>query len=204
MNPNNPMIQALEFPLELSFKLVTLSNQIYVRDAAGKEIAYVRQKLFRLKELIKVFPNQTATAQTYEIQADRVLDFSGNYRITDATGQEIGSVQQQGMRSLWRAKFVVSRNGQEVARITEKSVLTRFLDLVVGNLPFVGVVSSYIFQPSYLVENPQGQLLLEMAKQAAFFEGVFKVEQQQAVSVADQQLLVMALIMVVLLERSRG
>jgi uncharacterized protein YxjI len=204
MKPTNPLNQPLAFPLELSFRLITLSNQIYVRDAEGRQVAYVRQKLLRLKELIKIFPNQTATDQTYEIQADRVLDFSGRYRISDANGREIGVVQQKGMKSLWRAKFVVSRNGQEVAHITEKSVLTRFLDKVVGELPFVGVVSSYVFQPSYLVENAQGQLLMEMAKQATLFEGVFKVEQRQAFSISDQQLLVMALIMVVLLERTRG
>ena len=40
----------MQYPLELSFKIIALAPQIYVKDARGQELLYVRQKLLKLKE----------------------------------------------------------------------------------------------------------------------------------------------------------
>ena len=44
-----------KYPLNLSFKLIVLAPQISVKDANGKEIFYVKQKVFALKEAVKIF-----------------------------------------------------------------------------------------------------------------------------------------------------
>ena len=44
----------MNYPLNLSFKLLALASQIYVRDANGNLIGYVKQKLLKLKEDINV------------------------------------------------------------------------------------------------------------------------------------------------------
>ena len=65
------------FPLKLSFKIVALAPQIYVRDASGNEILYVRQKLLKLKDKIRVFADSSQTNQLYEIDADRIQHTHG-------------------------------------------------------------------------------------------------------------------------------
>ena len=198
------MNTSLNFPLEFSFRLLALSPQLFVRDAQGREVAYVRQKLFRLKELVKIFPNQTSQDEAYTVEADRILDFSGGYHLRDAQGRGLGMLKQHGMRSLWRAHFTVMRDGQAVFEITEKSVLTRLFDNLLGEVPVLGMITGFVLQPSYLIKTPQGQLVMQLDKKPALFEGVFELHQKAPVSNADQELLVLALVMLMLLERSRG
>ena len=51
-------VSSLNFPLYFHFKLLSIANDFFVRDEAGNEIAYTRQKMFKLKESIQVFPNR--------------------------------------------------------------------------------------------------------------------------------------------------
>ena len=69
----------MNYPLQLSFKIIALASQIYVRDAGGSLVGYVKQKLFKLKEDIRIFADEGQTQLRYTIRADRILDFSANY-----------------------------------------------------------------------------------------------------------------------------
>ena len=44
-----------DFPLTFQFKLGTISNDFSAKDSGGRTIAYVRQKMFKLKDAIMVF-----------------------------------------------------------------------------------------------------------------------------------------------------
>src|SRR6185312_937286 len=96
------------FPLKLSFKIAALAPQIYVRDASGNEILYVRQKILKLKDKIRVFADSSQTNQLYEIDADRVLDWSARFTFTDTQGRVLGAVGRLGAKSLWRATYEVA------------------------------------------------------------------------------------------------
>lgn len=41
-------VSSLNFPLYFHFKLLSIANDFFVRDEAGNEIAYTRQKMFKL------------------------------------------------------------------------------------------------------------------------------------------------------------
>ena len=56
-------------------------------DASGNTIAYVRQKMFKLKEDISIFADETKSQVNFKIKADRWLDFSAAYSITNAEGK---------------------------------------------------------------------------------------------------------------------
>ena len=67
------------YPLDLLFKF-SIVPQISVTDSSGQQIAYVKQKLFKLKEAISVFSDETQTNISFKIEADRVIDFSAKYK----------------------------------------------------------------------------------------------------------------------------
>ena len=71
----------MQFPLSLSFKILALAPQVYVRDASGVVQMYVRQKLMKLKEAVTVFADESQTTPLYTINADRVIDWSARYNI---------------------------------------------------------------------------------------------------------------------------
>ncbi|MFT5244823.1 MAG: hypothetical protein ACI8QQ_002768, partial [Psychroserpens sp.] len=48
----------LNFPISFKFRVTTLSNDFTAKDASGKTVAYVRQKMFKLKEDINIYDNE--------------------------------------------------------------------------------------------------------------------------------------------------
>lgn len=198
------MHNPLSFPLQLSFKLLAFASQFYVHDAQGNSVAYVKQKLFKLKEAVTVFADDSQNEARYQINADRVIDFSAQYNFTDAQGAALGAVKQRGMRSLWKAHFEVFDGGLQVFNINEKSALTRFCDALFGQLPVVGLLSGYLFQPAYEVTRSSGEPVMLLTKKPALFEGVFEIEKLSALNEREENQLLLSLMMLVLLERTRG
>lgn len=198
------MAQRLQFPLQMSFKLIAVAPQFLVKDAHNEPVAYVKQKLFKLKEAITVFANEKQDQLLYEIKADRIIDFSALYHFTDPQGAALGGIKRRGMRSMWRAGFDVLDNGVTHFSINEKSVMTRFLDGLFSQIPLIGLFSGYLFHPAYQVTRPDGTLVAELTKRPALFEGLFTAEQMAPVSEREEQQLLLSLMTVLLLERTRG
>ena len=69
----------LNYPLEMSFKIVAINPQVRVTDANGQLIAYVKQKAFKLREDITIFADEAQTRPLYRINANRILDFNASY-----------------------------------------------------------------------------------------------------------------------------
>lgn len=188
----------------MSFKLIAFAPQFLVKDAHDRPVAYVRQKLFKLKEAITVFTNEKQDQLLYQIQADRIIDFSPLYHFTDPHGVAVGGIKRHGIRSMWKAGFDVLDNGVVQFSINEKSVMTRFLDGLFGQIPLIGLLSGYLFHPAYQVTRPDGTLVAELTKQPALFEGRFTAEQMAPVNEREEQQLLLALMTVLLLESARG
>ena len=197
----------MQYPLTLNFKIIAIAPQIFVRDTTGQELMYVKQRLFKLKEAINVFSDQSQSQQLYSINADRVIDFSARYNFSDAQGIRIGAVKRQGMRSLWKAEYDILKNDVPVFKIREENAFVKFMDAIFGEIPIVGILSGYVFNPVYLVQpaNDESTVLMRVTKEPAFFESNFKLEADDAaLSEEDEALMVLSLMTMVLLERRRG
>jgi len=131
----------MNYPLQLSFKLLAIGSKIYVRDANGNLLGYVKQKLFKLKENIDVFADEGQTQLLFNIKADRLLDFSAGYNFTSANGQSLGSVRRRGMRSIFRANYeVFDASGNQVMQIHEENGWIKVMDAVLGEVPLIGML----------------------------------------------------------------
>jgi uncharacterized protein YxjI len=194
----------VDYPLDLRFRLISLGPQINVTDASGRSVAYVKQKMFRLKEDVEVFTDDSRRTPLWRMKADRIIDWSAAYRITDASGALLGTLRRKGGRSLWRATYVISdRNEQVVGGIHEKDPWTKVLDGLLSIVPIVGELSGYFLNPSYLASRGD-EVVLEVRKRPAFFETRFSIEQMAGVDGTNEALLLASVLMMVLLERGRG
>ena len=195
----------MNFPLDLRFKILAIAAQIYVRDSAGHIIAYVKQKAFKLKEDVTVFGDEAQTRPLYRIRADRVIDIAAQYQIEDTSGAELGTVKRRGMRSLWRAHYEVHRGGQPVMTIQEENPWVKVADGFFREIPILNLLSGYLFHPAYRVTRvDSGAVVLRVVKQAAFLEGRFRIEATGPQSEEDERLGVISILMMLLLERTRG
>lgn len=194
----------LQFPLTLRMKLIAFASQFFVEDANQIPIAYIKQKLFKLKEAINIFTDETQKEVLYTIAADRIIDFSARYNFKKSDGLALGSVKRRGMHSLWRAQYDVYEGERVVFTISEESVATRFFDNIFSQIPFLGALSGYIFQPSYIAKRESGEAVMRLSKQPALWEGIFKMELIAKLSHEEQESLMLSLFMAALLERQRG
>lgn len=194
------------FPLDIRFKLIALASQIYVRDANGTLLAYVRQKLLKLKEDVIVFGDAERTRPLYRIRADRIIDIGARYTITEANGEvPLGSVRQRGLRSFWRAQYEIERDGQPAYRVREESVWIRIFDSAFGQIPVLGALAGYVFHAAYRVNDATtGQDVMRIVKRPALFEGRFRMESLAPLSDDEERLLLLSAMMILLLERSRS
>ncbi|HEX2162403.1 MAG TPA: hypothetical protein VHM02_00490 [Thermoanaerobaculia bacterium] len=198
----------MRFPLTLRFKILALAPQVSVRDADGAELLYVHQKLFKLKERIAVYRDASKGEPVYGIAADRVLDFSASYAFTDAAGRPIGSVKRAGIKSLWRARYdVADASGRQVLEIEEENPAVKLLDALLGEIPIVGMIAGYVLHPRYVVaESGTGSPLLRVTKRRSLVEATFSVSAEPAAAMTPEleTAAVLAILTMVLLERSRG
>lgn len=204
----------IKYPLDMRFEFHTLNPQarvkvsilvpqISIRDADGELLFYVKQKLFELKEKVTVFADQGQTQILNRILADRIIDFSANYHIYNTEETLIGTVRRKGLQSMWKATYEICGQGQTEPSFTlrEKSFLVRFIDSLIGEFPFIG---GLIFNPTYLVRDVEGITVMKLIKRPSWLELKFRIEKLKAVSQKDEELLLLSLMMITLLERTRG
>ena len=194
----------MDYPLQLSFKLMALTPQIYVRDAAGRVRMYVKQKMFKLRENVTVFADEAQGQPLYHIKADRVIDFNARYSFTTADGREFGAVRRRGARSLLRAHYEVVQGDDVVLLIREANPWAKVGDALLGEIPGIGLFAGYLFHPVYTVTRSDGTEVLRATKQPALWEGRYAVHKTAELSVEAEALGVLSLLMMLLLERRRG
>lgn len=195
----------MNYPIDLTFKLLALASQIYIRDANGQLIGYVKQKLLKLKEDINVFADEGQTQHLFNIKADRILDFSANYRFTSASGQPIGSIRRRGMRSIFKANYEISdAAGNQVMAIHEENAWVKVGNALIGELPIVGMFTGYFLNPAYIVSKVDGTPVARLAKQPAFFEGKFQLTPTGTLAPEDETRVMLSVLTMTLLERGRG
>ena len=195
----------MNYPIDFSFKLLAIASQIYIRDANGSLLAYVKQKLFKLREDINVFADENQTQHLFNIKADRVLDFSAKYNFTDARGNFIGSIKRRGMRSIFKASYEIYDAGDvQVMKINEENGWIKVIDSVIGELPVVGMFTGYFFNPSYVVTRMDDSTVARLGKQPAFFEGKFRMSKLGEMAPEEEPRVLLSLLTMTLLERIRG
>ena len=194
----------MAFPIDFSFKKIALAPQIYVRNAQGVVIAYVKQKLFKLKEDISVFSDESQSTQRFRIQADRIIDFSAKYTFTTANGQAVGGIARQGMVSFWRARYDIF-GAQTQFAFQEENGWIKVLDALASSVPLLGIFAGYFLNPTYLITRAGSNVpVARLRKMPALWEGLFRLEAVGAATDAEQDAITLGCMTVLLLERSRG
>lgn len=198
-------MSGLQFPIDFTFKISTLANDFTATDANGNVIAYVRQKMFKFKEAIEIFSDESRSQVIYTINADKWIDFSAAYSFKNTVGEELGKVARKGWRSIWKAKYeIIDQNQQKQYSITEENAWIKVFDSLLGEIPVLNFFTGYLFNPAYIVTNDNGDIIARLKKNPSFFGKKFSVSKNGEMDASDGQRIILSLMMMVLLERRRG
>lgn len=196
----------LNYPLDFKFKITTLSSDFNITDRNGNYVAYVRQKMFKFKEDVIIFSDESRSKELFRIKADRWLDFNASYSMTNQfDGQKFGRLARKGMRSFWKATYdVLDKNDQSKFQISEDNGWIKFLDGFVSEIPLVGMFTGYFLNPSYSVKDSSGNVYFKMKKMPSLIGRRFQLDRLVDIPDEEESIVVLSLLMMVLLERSRG
>ncbi len=198
-------MQDLQFPINFKFKISTLSNDFTATDANGKVVAYVKQKMFKLKEDIVIYADESQTKINYRIKADKWLDFSAAYTFYDNNENTIGKVVRKGWRSLWNTKYELIDQFEKVQyKIREENAWVKVADGIFGEIPILGMMTGYLFNPTYLLKNRNEEVIVKLKKQPSFWGREFLVDKVGTIDNDDDDRIMLGLMMMILLERRRG
>lgn len=201
-----------DYPLTLRFKLVALAPRIIVTDNKGREILFVSQKVLKLKEDIRIYPNQQKEREIYHIQAEKILDFNTRYNFYEsATNDHLGSVKAKGFRSIWRATYTIDDpDGHSEMFIKEDNPWVKVGDALFSEIPVVGMLTGYVFHPSYTAYRSHdledtSQPVMTIKKENAFFEGVYTIDLLDPDMERDEEIsAVLSFMLMVQFMRRRG
>jgi uncharacterized protein YxjI len=127
----NPAFRHDRFLLRRQVLALTGRFRIYAPD--GSLVLFSQQKMFKLKEDIRIYSDESMSRELLYIQARSVIDFSAAYDVIDGESkQKIGVWRRKGFRSLLRDEWeLLDAQDRQQGILTEDNItqalLRRFL-----------------------------------------------------------------------------
>ena len=92
----------------LKRQVFALAGKFRFYDPSGKLVLFSEQKMFKLREDIRVFSDESKTQEILMIKARQIIDFSAAFDVVDsATGQKIGALRRKGLASMLRDEWEI-------------------------------------------------------------------------------------------------
>ncbi|MBV8326211.1 hypothetical protein [Chryseobacterium sp.] len=200
------VLKNLNYPLDFKFKITTLASDFNITDKNGNYVAYVRQKMFKLKEDVIVFNDESKSKELFRIRANKWIDFNASYSLNDLIdNKNYGRLARKGMRSIWKATYdILDANDQPKFKVQEDNGWVKFWDSFVGELPIIGMFTGYFLNPSYTVVGMDGKAYFKLKKMPSFFGRRFQLDRLVDIDDEEESLVILSLLMMTLLERARG
>ena len=121
----------------LKRQVFALTGKFRIYDPMGNLILFSEQKMFRLREDIRVFADEAKTREMLQIKARQIIDFSAAYDVVDSgTGQKVGALRRRGLQSILRDEWeVLDANDNLIGMLFEDSMgLAMLRRLLLGSL----------------------------------------------------------------------
>jgi uncharacterized protein YxjI len=145
--------------------------------APGEPISFVEQRRFAFKEDIRFYADASKQQEVMRIKARQAFDPRARYDVTDAEGNKIGEIQKIFGASLLRSTYALfDRAGDELARVSERSVAVALFRRLVGLVPYVGDFADWLPIP-YHFDFKRGDAVLGTHERQLFkFRDVYTID----------------------------
>jgi len=127
----NPIFQHQRYLLQRQVFALTGKFRFY--NPMGNLVMFSEQRMFKLREDIRVYSDESKTREVLSIKARQIIDFSAAYDVVDtADNQKVGALRRKGWSSLLRDEWqVLDANDNQIGVLFEDSMglamLRRFL-----------------------------------------------------------------------------
>lgn len=176
-------------------KTLALTNQYWIEDSNGKCLGYAKQKMLKLKEDIRIFSDESMTAELFRIQQEQILDAWGTFAVIDsATNTVVGKVRRSILSGIGADEWhILEPNGQQIGRIIEGTGR----GLARKYLPLGGLIPEQVKLEFY------GQQVGEIKQQFKVIGDIWEVDCCKVPPQFDRRVLLAGMVLMGIIERGR-
>jgi uncharacterized protein YxjI len=121
----------------LKRQIMALTGKLRFYSPDGRMLMFSQQKMFKLREDIRIYTDESRSEELLYIQARQIIDFSATYDVHDSlSGVRIGAIRRRGWQSMARDEWtILDANEQPTAVLIEDTLQYALLRrLLLGNL----------------------------------------------------------------------
>ena len=120
----------------LKRQVFALAGKFRFYEPGGKLVLFSEQKMFKLREDIRVFSDESKSQEVLMIKARQFIDFSAAYDVVDsATGQKIGALRHKGLASMLRDEWeILDVSDNVIGKLFEDSMGLALIRRFLSNL----------------------------------------------------------------------
>jgi hypothetical protein len=130
----NPAFQLNQYLLKR--QVFALTGKFRFFDPNGRLLLFSEQKMFKLREDIRVYSDESKAQEVLMIKARQIVDFSAAYDVVDSVmGQKVGALRRKGWASMLRDEWeVLDANDNVIGKLFEDSMGLALLRRFLSNL----------------------------------------------------------------------
>ncbi len=116
-------------------KVLTIGKKYFIY-RGQEQVGFCKQKMFKLKEDIRIYTDENMDRELMKIKQEQVLDFSGSFQVIDsATNELLGILKRKGLKSIIVDEWhIFNSNREQIGKIKEDSVI---MGIIRRKLPFI-------------------------------------------------------------------
>jgi uncharacterized protein YxjI len=120
----------------LKRQVFALTGKFRFYDPSGNLLLFSEQKMFKLREDIRVFSDESKSQEVLMIKARQFIDFSAAYDVVDsAINQKVGALRRKGLASLLRDEWeILDVNDNVIGKLFEDSMGLALIRRFLSNL----------------------------------------------------------------------
>lgn len=118
----NPIFQFPSYLLKR--QAIALAGKFRFYDPAGRLVMFSEQKMFKLREDIRVYSDENKMQEVLSIKARQIMDFSAAYDVVDTEmNQKVGALRRRGWSSILRDEWeVLDANDNVIGKLFEDNI----------------------------------------------------------------------------------
>lgn len=174
--------------------LFAIGGTFRILDEQKNLLLFSKQKLFKLKEDIRVFADTNMQEEILTIKAQQIIDFAAAYDVRDSAGLEVvGTIRRRGWKSMLQDHWeILDKRGNLVASVKEDHMALALIRRFLMNL----------IPQTYHIETVDGKRVGVMKQRFNPFLHIFDIDlsSDKLEMLLDRRIIMAAVILLLAIE----
>ena len=188
----------MQFPLFVRSKFLTLMNEWTIYDDNYNEVFYFTKERFKPRERIQIYNDKTKKKLMYEMNARKIIDFDGEYPITNFKGELVGTVERDGYESLINTQYVIYNSSGQRRIIVKRNYSWRdYIDIALEAIPIPGLLDLLpidFLRSKYMIVTHEAQHVIDILPTYRNLRQGFEIDMLDDLDAEDLELAMIGLI----------